>query len=99
MKIITLICAGGFSTSLLIASMEEAAKKHNVQVKIRALAEAKFNQNKNYTDVLLLGPQVEYLLDEYRNKYSGDKIKIEVIDSIDYGMMNGEKVLLKALNL
>ena len=33
------------------------------------------------------------------SKYNMDKIKIMIIDSIDYGLMNGEKVLTDALNL
>ncbi|AGF58668.1 PTS system cellobiose-specific IIB component [Clostridium saccharoperbutylacetonicum] len=99
MKNITLICAGGFSTSMLVSNMEEAAKDKGVDVVIRAIAESKFVEYENDTDILLLGPQVGYLLEEIKERYVSKKMKIAVIDSIDYGMMNGEKVLNDALNM
>lgn len=97
MKKITLVCAGGFSTSLLVTKMEQSAKTKGLEVVIRATAQSKFKEFENDTDVLLLGPQVSYLLDELTDKYK--EIKVGVIESIDYGMMNGEKVLNYALNM
>ena len=99
MKKITLICAGGFSTSMLVSNMQEAAKTKGIEVEIRATAESKFAEYENDTDVLLLGPQVGYLLDEFKEKYALKEMRIAVIDSMDYGMMNGEKVLADALDM
>lgn len=99
MKKITLICAGGFSTSMLVANMEEAAKNRGIIVEIRATAESKFSEYENDTDVLLLGPQVGYLLEDIKKRYESKSMKIAVIESIDYGMMNGEKVLDDALSM
>ena len=99
MKRITLICAGGFSTSMLVSKMEESAKNREIEVEIRATAETKFKEYENDTDILLLGPQVGYLLDKFKEKYSKNGIKIAMIDSVDYGMMNGNKVLEYALNI
>ena len=42
-------------------------------------------------DVILLGPQVGYRLEKVKEICSNTKV--EVIDMMDYGMMNGEKVL------
>jgi len=97
MKKITLICAAGMSTSLMVTKMKEAAKKLGEEVEIRATSESKFKQYENDTDILLLGPQVGFLLNKYKQMYEPKGIKVEVIDSIDYGMMNGEKVLMKVL--
>lgn len=94
---ITLICAGGFSTSMLMNKMKEAAAKKGVDVEIRAMAESNFEKFDGPTDVLLLGPQVGHLLDQYQNK--SENMKVSVIDMMDYGMMNGEKVLEDALLL
>lgn len=99
MKKITLICAGGFSTSMLVSNMEEVAKNEGIEVEIRATAEAKFWEYENDTDILLLGPQVGYLLDKFKKKYAEKGIKISIIDSVDYGMMNGKKVLYYALSM
>ena len=94
---ITLICAGGFSTSMLMNKMKEAAAKKGVDVEIRAMAESNFEKFDGPTDVLLLGPQVGHLLDQYQNK--SENMKVSIIDMMDYGMMDGEKVLEDALSL
>jgi PTS system cellobiose-specific IIB component len=98
MKKITLICAAGMSTSLLVTKMKAAAEKLGQEVEIRAIAESKFKDYENDTDVLLLGPQVGFLLKKFKEKYEPG-IPVAVINSIDYGMMNGEKVLKTALGL
>lgn len=78
---ITLICVGGFSTSMLMNKMKEAAAKKGVDVEIRAMAESNFEKFDGPTDVLLLGPQVGHLLDQYQNKY--ENMKVSVIDMMD----------------
>ena len=97
---ITLICAGGMSTSMLVAKMKKVAEAKGVEAEIRAIAEGKFKKDySDKTDVLLLGPQIGYMVDDFKKEYEPRGIKVDVIDSIDYGMMNGEKVLNIALNL
>lgn len=99
MKKITLICAGGMSTSLLVTKMNAAAAKLGEEVEIRAIAEGKFAEYENDTNVLLLGPQVGFLLKKYKEKYEASGMAVAVINSVDYGMMNGEKVLKTALDI
>src|SRR5476649_1665289 len=96
---ITLICAAGMSTSMLMAKMQRSAEKDNIDAKIIAMPEAKFENYKEPTDILLLGPQIAYLEDDVREKYEPKGIKVAVIDMVDYGTMNGEKVLKDALAL
>ena len=89
MKKILLACAGGFSTSMLVTAMLDAAKKKGIEVEIDAVAEADI-ENQMDVDILLLGPQIAHRLEELSEELS---IPVLVIDSMDYGMMNGEKVL------
>lgn len=99
MKRITLVCAAGMSTSLLVSKMNLAAATDGINVKIQAVPESSFERYANETDVLLLGPQVSYTLNKMKSQYEPRGIKVAVINSIDYGMMNGEKVLKQALDL
>jgi cellobiose PTS system EIIB component len=99
MKRITLICAAGMSTSLLVTKMNAAAVTSGIQVKIRATPENEFSKWADDTDILLLGPQVGYMLTKMKALYEPKGIKVAVINSVDYGMMNGEKVLKMALDL
>ncbi|HOK63001.1 MAG TPA: PTS sugar transporter subunit IIB [Soehngenia sp.] len=96
---VTLICAVGMSTSMLVKKMKEAAEKKGIDAEIRAVAENKFEEYADKTDVLLLGPQVGYMLSKFKQKYEPKGIAVDVINSIDYGMMNGEKVLNTALKM
>ena len=97
MKRITLVCAAGMSTSLMVSKMNFAAMSMGAEVKIRAVPESDFAQYAEDTDILLLGPQVSYTLAKMKSEYEPKGIKVSVINSMDYGMMNGEKVLKEAL--
>lgn len=99
MKYITLVCAAGMSTSMLMAKMQESAKKQGIEVKIIAMSEERFDDYNEPTDVLLLGPQIAYLEDEMRETYEPKGIKVKVINMMDYGTLNGEKVLKDALSM
>ena len=94
---ITLVCSAGMSTSLLVTKMNAAAQKSGVDAKINAVAEVEMKDYWDSTDVLLLGPQVRFLLNKLKVEADRRHIPIEVINSIDYGTMNGEKVLSHAL--
>lgn len=97
MKYITLICNAGLSTSILMSKMQEAAEKQGIKTKIIAMPQEKFEEYTEPTDILLLGPQISYLEDDFKEQYENKGIRIAVIDMMDYGTMNGEKVLKDAL--
>lgn len=96
---ITLVCAAGMSTSMLMAKMQQSAKNKGIDATIIAMPESRFETYKEPTEILLLGPQISYLEDDLRTKYQPQGIKVAVIDMVDYGTMNGEKVLADALAL
>ncbi|MBC1373494.1 PTS sugar transporter subunit IIB [Listeria booriae] len=99
MKTIMLVCSAGMSTSLLVTKMEKAAEDRNIEATIFAVSEAEAPDNINKIDVLLLGPQVRFLESKFKKKLEPLGKPVAVINSIDYGMMNGEKVLNQALSL
>lgn len=96
---ITLICAAGMSTSMLVKKMQDAAAKKSIEANIKAMPENQFKAFADDTNVLLLGPQVSYMLKKFKAEYEPKGLKVDVIASIDYGMMNGEKVLEAALKM
>ncbi|MFR3687259.1 MAG: PTS sugar transporter subunit IIB [Enterococcus sp.] len=93
MKKILLSCNGGFSTSILVQNMKEAAKKKNIEVEIEAVPETDVEDYTDW-DILLLGPQIGHREEEFSEELP---MPVFVIDSFDYGMMNGESVLDFAL--
>lgn len=97
-KTIMLVCAAGMSTSLLVSKMQKAAAADKIDVEIFATSasDADNELDKKHPDVLMLGPQVRYMLKNFQDRL---EIPVKVINMQDYGMMNGEKVLQAALAL
>ncbi|EFH30179.1 MULTISPECIES: PTS sugar transporter subunit IIB [Lactobacillus] len=100
-KTIMLCCAAGMSTSMLVARMQDAAKADGEDVEIFACpaAEADDKLAQENVSAILLGPQVRYMLDSFKQKVSDKNIPVDVIDMQAYGMMDGEKVLKQGLSL
>lgn len=97
---ILLACGAGMSTSMLVQRMESAAKEKDIDAKIWAVAltEVEENIEKNNVDILLIGPQVKYNVPKFKEKFEPE-IVVTDINMMDYGRMNGEKVLEDALKL
>lgn len=94
MKIV-LACAGGMSTGMLVKKMLQAAKEKGLDVDISACAVTELERHTEGCSVILLGPQVSYQKDRVAETFPS--IPVVVIDMMDYGMMNGEKVLSDVL--
>lgn len=97
MKTIVLVCAGGMSTSLLMNRMNEAAQAKGIDVQTTAMSVEAFEKYTGPCDLLLLGPQISYRKRKLEARVVPKGIEVAVIDITDYGMMNGEAVLTKAL--
>lgn len=96
---IKLFCASGMSTSVLVNKMKDAAKAKGVEAEIAAFPESQMDKHLESMDVALLGPQVGYRLANAKALCDPKGIPVEVIPMVDYGMMNGAKVLDLALGL
>lgn len=95
---IMLACAGGFSTSLLMNKMRDEAAKQGIEVTVNAIGEMSVSEHLGEFDVLLLGPQVRYVLNDIK-KIVGPNVPVAVIDMRDYGTMNGANVLNTAIKM
>lgn len=96
---IRLFCAAGMSTSLLVNKMKDAAKIRGIEANIEAFPEGQMDKHLDGVNVALLGPQVGYTLGKAKKICEPLGIPVDVISMVDYGMMNGEKVLDFALRL
>nr|WP_086938538.1 PTS sugar transporter subunit IIB [Thaumasiovibrio occultus] len=94
---IMLCCSAGMSTSMLVRKMEQAAEANNISATIEAHGADLFDQKQGEYDVILLGPQVGYMKESLAARAEGKPV--EVINPMDYGMQNGEKVLNWAISL
>lgn len=93
---ILLICAAGMSTSLVVEKMKGALTPDEKDFIIKAKAGEDFEEVVENYDVILLGPQIRFKKKEFEKKT--DK-PIGVIDTMDYGLCRGEKILQQAKEL
>lgn len=101
MKKVYLFCSAGMSTSMLAAKMQQVANERSLEIEVKAFPYDKIGETISTLnpDCILLGPQVKYLYDQTVSEFGNKGIPIQVIDSADYGMMNGENVLKSAVKL
>ncbi|MCT1388525.1 PTS sugar transporter subunit IIB [Peribacillus frigoritolerans] len=96
---ILLCCSAGMSTSLLVNKMEKAAVEEGLSVKIQAVATMEVRNYINEVDVILLGPQVRYQLNDIKKIGDEKGIPVDTINPMHYGTCNGKEVLRTALQL
>lgn len=96
---ILLCCAAGMSTSLIVAKMERVAESKGISARIWAVSESVVRSEVDEADVLLLGPQVRFLLEEMETICGEKNVPVEVIDMLSYGMCDGEAILEQAIRL
>jgi len=95
MKIL-LVCSAGMSTSLLVTKMKKAAEEKGIDVEIFALSAGEGKKILKDVDLVLLGPQVRFMKNEFAKLAT---VPVDVIDMLSYGRMEGDKVLNHALTL
>ncbi|MED3725191.1 PTS sugar transporter subunit IIB [Priestia filamentosa] len=96
---ILLCCAAGMSTSLLVTKMENHAKNEGKEYKIWAVSADAVKNHIDEADVLLLGPQVRYLLPQMKKLGEERSIPVAAINPVHYGTCNGAEVLKTAASL
>lgn len=101
MRKIYLFCSAGMSTSMLAANMQQVANERSLDIYVQAFPHDQLEEviRAYHPDCILLGPQVNHLFEEIVKEFSRYRIPIGLIDSLDYGMLDGEKVLKSAIKL
>lgn len=96
---ILLCCSAGMSTSMVVKKMQKAAAHQGLDAKIEAVGMEEFSEKITEYDCCLLGPQIKYKLAEFERHAQEYNKPVSVINTMDYGMLNGEKILKSALAL
>ncbi|MBR2810408.1 MAG: PTS sugar transporter subunit IIB [Solobacterium sp.] len=91
MKTITLFCAAGMSTSLLVNKMKEAASAAGKEYEIAAYSLNEADEYAPKADAILVGPQVRFALNDLKKRFPGKPI--DMIDMRTYGLMDGKGAL------
>ncbi|MGV2362806.1 MAG UNVERIFIED_CONTAM: PTS sugar transporter subunit IIB [Paenibacillus polymyxa] len=81
---------------MLVERMKESARAQGIEVVIDAVAESDIADQAPF-DIIMLGPQMGHAEDELAVEYAN--IPVTTIDMMDYGLMDGDKVLATAMKM
>ena len=90
---ILLVCGAGASTSYLVTRMEKVSRELGRDDHIWAIAQTALKFEVGKADVVLLGPQITYMLEQVQQLAREKGIPAAVIRLQDYGMCDGAKIL------
>lgn len=96
---ILLCCSVGMSSSLLVSKMKKSASEQGIECKIWTVPVDTVLKQMDQADVILLGPQVRYMLPEFKKAGEEKGIPVEVINMVHYGTVNGKEVFNAAKQL
>ena len=96
---ILLVCAAGMSTSLLVTKMEKESVAIGANDEIYACSVDDLEAHIDKYDVVLIGPQIRYKSKSIGEVVNAKNKNYAVIDSVNYGMVDGKKVLAQAYSL
>lgn len=96
---VLLVCSGGMSSSMLVRSMEEEARKLSIQLKIESSGSDGIEEKLKDYDIMLVAPQVRHRFERLEEFAVKAGIPSAIIEPKDYGLMNGKSVLEQVQDL
>jgi len=90
---VLLVCGSGASSGFMAANMRKAASKRGLDADIKARSESEIESYIDEIDVLMVGPHLEYILDEVEEYTHGVDVKVILMKGEYYATLDGEKAL------
>lgn len=87
---VLLVCAGGFSTGLLMKKMKNYWEEQGIDLVIEATSVRVCDEVSDNYEVVLIGPQVGYQLDNIKERTG---LPCAIIPSMDYGIGNCPNIM------
>ena len=98
---VVLVCAAGMSSSLLEEKIRQAASASGQQMELKAVDATTislWDYDKDTMDVILVAPQVRFKKRGIIKQSEPYGVVVEDIDTIAYGMVDGEKIFNQVLD-
>lgn len=93
MKKILLVCSAGMSTSMLVKKMSNYAMMNGFKYEIKALGVAEAKPSISEWDIIMIGPQVSYVLKDLQSLTTKP---VEIIPSNIYALGKGAEAIQMA---
>jgi PTS system cellobiose-specific IIB component len=97
---VLLICAGGFSSSLLLSKIRNASKAAGVALEVSAYHSSgllPWDYEKNPIDIVLIAPQIRLFRRGISREAEPFGTIVECVDPMAYGMADGPRILKQIL--
>jgi len=97
---VILVCAAGMSSSLLEEKIKQAACQSGKEIQLKAIDATRmalWDYEKNSVDIILVAPQVRFKKKGIIQKAEPFGVIVQDIDTVAYGMMDGEKIFSQVL--
>ena len=94
---IVLCCGSGASSGFMAANIKKAAKKRGLDSEVMARSESLIENYLSNTDIVLIAPHLSAESEFITKRCAG--VPTMVIDRQHYGMLDGEKVLNRILEI
>jgi PTS system cellobiose-specific IIB component len=90
---VLIVCSWGMSTSLLVESMEAAAKERQYELNVEALSAGEYIASVEGCDVVLIAPQIRHLRKGIERLAQSMGKPVALIEPFHYATMDGQAVL------
>ena len=97
---VLLVCAAGMSSSMLEDKIRKAAAAVGRQMELKAIDSMRmtlWDFEKDPMDIVLVAPQVRFKKRSIAEKAEPLGIVVQDIDTIAYGMVDGEKIFAQVM--
>lgn len=97
---VLLVCAAGMSSSMLEEKIRKAAAAVGRDMELKAIDSMRitlWDFEKDHMDVVLVAPQVRFKKRSIAEKAEPQGTVVQDIDTVAYGMMDGEKIFAQVL--
>lgn len=98
---VLMVCAIGMSSSLIEQKTSKVAEEAGVPFEIQAIdvpEVSRWNFEENPVDIVLIAPQARFKKRSVEQVAAPLGILVENIDSVAYGMIDGEKIFEQIIN-
>lgn len=87
---VLLVCGSGASSGFMAANMRKAAKEQSLAIRIVARSESEIENYIDEIDALMVGPHLEYLLDEVDEIIQDSTLKVILMKKEYYATLDGK---------
>jgi PTS system cellobiose-specific IIB component len=98
---VVLVCAAGMSSSLIEEKIRQAAAAAGMPMELKAVDATSmgfWDYERDHVDVILVAPQVRFKKRSILEKAEPLGIIVQDIDTVAYGMVDGEKIFAQVLD-